>query len=60
MIAWVVAGGRPLVSAVAKAVRLAVAHTTSPYITIYNTSDWSVLPNPSVLPIGAGIAVAFG
>ncbi len=34
--------------------KLAVAHTTSPYITIYNTAKWTKLPNPAVLPTGIG------
>ena len=38
---------------------MAVAHFTSPYLTIYNTSDWSKVSNPSTLPPNAGWGVAF-
>ena len=38
---------------------LAVGHSTSPYVTIYNTADWSKISNPSTLPTGAGNGVAF-
>ena len=38
---------------------LAVAHNSSPYITIYNTSDWSKVANPAQLPPGAAYGCAF-
>jgi hypothetical protein len=38
---------------------MAVAHDDSPYITIYNTSDWSKVDNPATLPSGRGYGVAF-
>ena len=33
---------------------LAVAHGGSPFVTIYNTSDWSKVANPSTLPASTG------
>ena len=36
-----------------------MAHNGAPYITIYNTADWSKLPNPSVLPPSTGNGCAF-
>ena len=36
-----------------------MAHQTSPFITIYNTSDWSKLPNPAALPAGNANGCAF-
>ena len=38
---------------------LAVAHDSSPYITIYNTSTWAKLANPSVLPSNTAYGCAF-
>ena len=38
---------------------LAVAHSSYPYITIYNTSTWGKLANPSVLPPGSAYGCAF-
>jgi WD40 repeat protein len=40
---------------------LAVAHAVNPYITIYNTSDWSKVANPAQLPPtnAAGYGCAF-
>ena len=38
---------------------LAVTHATSPYITIYNTSDWTKLANPSTLPPNNSNGCAF-
>ncbi len=38
---------------------MAIAHTTSPYVTIYNRSDWSKLQNPATLPTGDAKNVAF-
>ena len=38
---------------------LAVAHQSSPYITIYNTSNWSKLANPSQLPASHANGCAF-
>ena len=38
---------------------LAVAHGGSPYITIYNTSTWTKLANPSVLPSNTANGCAF-
>ena len=38
---------------------LAVAHNASPYINIYNTSDWSKVANPATLPTGASNGCAF-
>ena len=38
---------------------LAVAHSYSPYITIYNTSNWSKLANPSPLPANYANGCAF-
>ena len=38
---------------------LAVAHSGSPYITIYNTSTWAKLANPSVLPSSNATGCAF-
>ena len=38
---------------------MAVAHSSSPYVTIYNTSDWSKVSNPSTLPSGTGLGVTF-
>ena len=38
---------------------LAVAHGVSPYITVYNTSTWAKLANPSVLPTGTANGSAF-
>lgn len=60
MIPGVVAGGRPLLSVLTQSLRLAVANTTLPHITIYNTSDWSNVANPAVLPVNAANGVAFG
>ena len=59
MMPGIVAGGRPLLSVLTQSLRLAVAHATSPYITIYNTSDWSKVANPAVLPVNAANGVAF-
>ena len=39
--------------------KLAVGHDTSPYVTIYNTADWSKITDPAVLPTGPGWGVAF-
>src|SRR5690606_29414763 len=39
--------------------KLAVAHDSSPYVTIYNSSDWSKIANPSTLPPDDANAVAF-
>lgn len=36
----------------------AVAHPTSPFITIYDSTDWSKIPDPAVLPSSQGNAVA--
>ena len=38
---------------------LAVAHAGSPYITIYNTSTWAKLANPSALPSNNANGCAF-
>ena len=38
---------------------MAVAHSNAPYITIYNTADWSKLADPAVRPAGTGNGVAF-
>src|SRR5690606_11234117 len=38
---------------------LAVAHQSSPYVTIYNTSNWAKITNPSTLPTNTGRGVAF-
>ncbi len=38
---------------------LAVAHTASPHITIYNTSDWSKVANPAQLPPSTSNGCAF-
>jgi len=38
---------------------LAVAHSTSPYVTIYNTSDWSKVADPGTLPASSGYGAAF-
>ena len=38
---------------------LAVAHSSSPHITIYNTSTWTKLANPSVLPPNTATGCAF-
>jgi hypothetical protein len=38
---------------------MAVAHDFLPFITIYNTSDWSKVPDPSTLPANIGQGVAF-
>jgi hypothetical protein len=38
---------------------MAVAHVNSPFVTIYNTSDWSKIANPSTLPTGHGTGVDF-
>ena len=46
-------------SGTALSTTMAVAHATSPYVTIYNTSDWSKVTNPSTLPAGTGNGVAF-
>ena len=37
---------------------LAVAHYSSPHITIYNTSTWAKLADPSVLPPNAATGCA--
>ena len=41
--------------------RCAIAHDTSPYITVYNTTTnpWTKITNPSTLPTGGGYGVAF-
>ena len=36
-----------------------MAHGGSPHITIYNTSTWAKLANPSVLPPSTGLGCAF-
>jgi WD40 repeat protein len=33
---------------------LGVAHTSSPFVSAYDTSNWSILPSPSVLPPTSG------
>ncbi len=38
---------------------LAVAHSGGPYITVYNTSTWTKLANPSTLPSNAATGCAF-
>lgn len=38
---------------------LGVVHATSPNVTIYNTSNWSKVTNPSTLPGSTGLGVAF-
>lgn len=38
---------------------LAIPHSTSPYVTIYDTSNWNKLANPSVLPTGNAMGVDF-
>ncbi len=38
---------------------LAIGHDSLPYITIYNTSDWSKVDDPATLPTGTGRGVAF-
>ena len=38
---------------------LAVAHAGSPYLTVYNTSTWAKLANPSVLPSSGATGCAF-
>jgi len=38
---------------------LAITHSTSPYVTIYNTSDWSKVTDPGTLPTGTGCGAAF-
>ena len=38
---------------------LAVAHNASPYINIYNTSDWSKVANPATLPASTSYGCAF-
>lgn len=38
---------------------LAVAHESSPYLTIYDATDYSKLSDPATLPNGAGRGVAF-
>ena len=41
--------------------RCAIAHVTSPYVTIYDTttSPWTKIANPSTLPTGNGYGAAF-
>ena len=41
--------------------RCAIAHITSPYVTIYDTttSPWTKIANPSTLPTGNGYCAAF-
>ena len=36
-----------------------MSHNSSPYITIYNTSTWAKLANPSTLPTGTATGCAF-
>ena len=38
---------------------LAVTHATSPYVTVYRTSDWVKLSNPATLPTGTGNGCAW-
>jgi len=37
----------------------AVAHPSLPFVTIYDTADWSKVPDPASLPSSQGNAVAF-
>lgn len=37
---------------------LAVGHETTPFITLYNTADWSKRANPATLPPSAAVALA--
>ena len=38
---------------------MAVAHDITPFVTIYNTSDWSKFADPATLPGGNGYGITF-
>ena len=39
--------------------KLAIAHSTTPFVTILNTSTWAALSNPATLPASTGWGVAW-
>lgn len=58
--AGVVAGWIPIVSVLSPAVRLAVAYTSTPFVSVYDVPGFWKIANPATLPASTGNGVAFG